>query len=346
MGHLDQMFRESLIANVADDGKVHIAGNEWTPDQILEIDAPAFEEAFVEWKDDRERQLCQRADEILALSQANTNNFAALKDVFKQGMVTPFIGAGLCIPSGYPSWTAFLYQALADSTATKPQLDALVSDGQFEEAAALLEAHMTHDSFDMTIENTFGISNDINGVILNFPRFFRGSVITTNFDNVTKRVYAESGQPFTETLIGTSAEDLPRHIGLNERVIVMMHGKAYSRRGRVLTASEYERAYPDNGAIQHVIEAICRQTLLFVGCSLTVDRTLKAMADFKARMANQGICRHYAFLPTINTFDTVQDNETERVRRQQELAASNIIPIWYDGEHDESIEALLLKLEA
>ncbi|HHF3668001.1 TPA: hypothetical protein ACPOHF_001067 [Haemophilus influenzae] len=30
-----------------------------------------------------------------------------------------------------------------------------------------------------------------------------------------------------------------------------------------------------------------------------------------------------------------------RINKKEELAKSNIFPIWYDGDHDESIEALL-----
>ena len=30
-----------------------------------------------------------------------------------------------------------------------------------------------------------------------------------------------------------------------------------------------------------------------------------------------------------------------RIKRKEELAKSNIFPIWYNGDHNESIEALL-----
>ena len=47
--------------------------------------------------------------------------------------------------------------------------------------------------------------------------------------------------------------------------------------------------------------------------------------------------RHYAFLELKEGDD--------RITRKKELAAANIFPIWYsEGEHDESIESLFLKL--
>ena len=47
--------------------------------------------------------------------------------------------------------------------------------------------------------------------------------------------------------------------------------------------------------------------------------------------------QHYAFLELKDGID--------RVERKKALAKANIFPIWYpEGEHDESIEALLLAL--
>ena len=48
--------------------------------------------------------------------------------------------------------------------------------------------------------------------------------------------------------------------------------------------------------------------------------------------------RHYAFIGL--------KNESEKLVRRDELAEANIYPIWYDAndDHDECIEALLLKL--
>jgi hypothetical protein len=47
---------------------------------------------------------------------------------------------------------------------------------------------------------------------------------------------------------------------------------------------------------------------------------------------------HYALLP-------LPSDDGERKTRQKFLADRSIFPIWYpDGEHDESIEALFVKL--
>ncbi|MEC9413089.1 MAG: SIR2 family protein, partial [Pseudomonadota bacterium] len=139
-----------------------------------------------------------------------------------------------------------------------------------------------------------------------------------------------------EELLGPVAEELPRALGENKRVLVKLHGKANSSRNRILTKDEYDKHYHDEQALESVIEAISNRTLLFLGCSLTVDRTVQCLARIVARRGHEHVPRHYAFLKL---------NEGEdRLARRDQLAEANIYPIWYTDDHDESIEALLEKL--
>ena len=81
-----------------------------------------------------------------------------------------------------------------------------------------------------------------------------------------------------------------------------------------------------------------RFSLLFMGCSLTVDRTLMALQEHVKKVGHANLQRHYAFLPA-------PDSETDRIARQQLLVDYHIYPIWYPQYmHHESISALLLKL--
>lgn len=76
----------------------------------------------------------------------------------------------------------------------------------------------------------------------------------------------------------------------------------------------------DDNALEQAIEACCSKTLLFLGCSLTVDRTLKAMANIMNRKGIDYVPRHYAFLSLKSTDD--------RLARRDQLSQSNIFPIW------------------
>ena len=79
------------------------------------------------------------------------------------------------------------------------------------------------------------------------------------------------------------------------------------------------------------------QSLLFLGCSLSVDRTISSMKEIVKEFTPEALPRHYALLELKSSDD--------RITRKKHLSEANIFPIWYEeGEHDESVEALLLKL--
>jgi hypothetical protein len=90
--------------------------------------------------------------------------------------------------------------------------------------------------------------------------------------------------------------------------------------------------------INHLIrDVIFRKSLLFIGCSLSYARLQKAMTAYVGSGIATDLVNHFAFAE-------LKDRD-DRVARRRTLASANIFPIWYpQGDHDTSIEALLLKL--
>ena len=338
MDFLKGKFDEELFAEIEDNGDVNIAGYPFKPDLILkEMDSTSYDEAFSEWLDQRNERLLIKADEILELHD-NRRRFNQLRQSHKRGAVIPFIGAGMSIPSGYPGWTKFLWQLRDETRVSKEALNNLISQGKYEKAAQLLADDMPAGSFDEAIEIAFGHDEDLVGPIQLLPYIFDTSVITTNFDDVIKRCYESSESPFTETLLGADARELPRYLTDGSKVLVKLHGKANSGLSRVLTYTEYQRHYGEGNSLLSVIEAISTKTLLFVGCSLVVDRTIQTLIQHCETKGHDAVTRHYAFL-------SISEDE-DRLARRDDIVRANIFPIWYPAneEHDECIEALLRKL--
>ena len=74
-------------------------------------------------------------------------------------------------------------------------------------------------------------------------------------------------------------------------------------------------------------------SLLFVGCSLNPDRTVGLLAE--VAKLDPGMPKHYAFLQYPNNSDVLREREHFLIER-------DIFPIWYPGDHDESIQALFV----
>jgi len=333
MDYLKDQFHDYLN----EEGEINIAGYLFYRDSILKnLEVEGYNEAFDEWLQQRQIENLTRADEILSRYQENGPRFKKLQEIFRRGAITPFIGAGMSIPSGYPSWTGFLYQVLEDTHFPKADFDTLIQEGAYEEAAQVLSDDLPHGCFLERVENAFGLNHKLSGSVQRLPYLFKNAVITTNFDGVLAGCYLNAATAFDEVLLGVEAHELPRALGENKRILVKLHGKANSSSKRVLTKAEYNKHYEDEAALEAVIEAISNKTLLFIGCSLTVDRTLKCLSSIVQRKGIDNVPRHYALL-RLNEGD-------DRLSRRDELAKANIFPIWYTEDHDECIEALLEKL--
>jgi hypothetical protein len=341
MKHLKPAFADALAQEqnlFVDKGRVHIRDKHWAPDEILEgmLKPDAFDDLFLDWVQERKEELIESAKNLLDEYRLQ-DRFGKLKEVYARGAVVPFVGAGLSMPSGYPGWTDFLKQHVRESAIAPEEFDQLLTAGKYEDAAQQL-SNALGPAFNEAVENAFGRSREIFGCVRLLPYVFDSCVITTNFDDVTKRCYEEAEKPFSEELSGARSRELPKKLAEGKRVLLKLHGTSTSPRDRILTAAEYQQYYGHGDDLQRAIEAVCSKTLLFVGCSLTVDRTLAAMKAFVEANGHDNIARHYAFLP-------VPGSDAERNARRDALIECNIYPIWYPaGTHDESIEALLLAL--
>jgi hypothetical protein len=341
MKHLKSIFADALAQEenlFVDKGRVHIRNKHWAPDEILEglLKPEAYNDLFLDWVQERKEELIESAKAILD-EFGLQDRFSKLREVYARGVVVPFVGAGLSVSSGYPGWTAFLKQNIRETAIDPLEFNEILRAGLYEDAAQRL-ADVLGPAFNEAVENAFGRSRDISGCVQLLPHVFDSCVITTNFDDVTKRCYEAAEKPFSEELSGEHSRELPRKLAEGKRVLLKLHGTSTSPRGRILTAAEYQKHYSDGEELQRAIEAICSRTLLFVGCSLTVDRTLTAMRAFVQANGHDNVARHYAFLPA-------PIDNAERIARRDALIECNVYPIWYPaGAHDESIEALLLAL--
>lgn len=318
------------------EGRVFIGGKYWEPGDILkQISVETHKEIFDQWIEERKESYIQIADDFLDEFEQE-DRFHRLKDCFTKKSVIPFVGAGLSQSSGYKLWSHFLETLRRQTAITEDQLNTRMSRGEYEEAAQDL-ANVLGPAFDEALERTYGGKKDLKGVVQFLPSLFDGPIITTNYDSVLKRAYDQVSNPFEEIISGHSATELGRYFGANDRVLVKLHGTAMSSNGRILTQQEYAHHYEHNNVIEEVISIICSKTLLFLGCSLSVDRTILALKKY-AISRNYKNSRHYAFLAAPASQELV-------IKRSAMLAESNIYPIWYSGgDHDQAIEAFLHKL--
>ena len=110
MEHLKAVFHEALADPVeglvrVEAGQVHIHEGHWAPqDLLLAMGEEAYEKEFRSWLANYRDQLIERANELLE-QYDQAERFGKLKEIYKNDSVVPFVGAGMSMPSKYPSWT-------------------------------------------------------------------------------------------------------------------------------------------------------------------------------------------------------------------------------------------------
>ena len=342
---LHRIFREALADEsncTFKDGVLNILGERFTPNEIIELAAKedgtnrVFDNLFENWLSDWKTQQCGEADNILEEFEQQ-ERFQRLVETHKNGLLVPFVGAGLSIPSGYPSWTAFLHKVRKETTVSEDDLNELLTAGQYEEAAQRL-ADALRAGFNEALENCFAVTHNISGAVGLLPYLFTGPVITTNFDTVLERAYNDAGNAFTLTLSGADSKRYRITSREHPHLLLKLHGQADDCRGRVLTVREYDTHYADDMTLTNTVKLLYdRNNFLFIGCSLGVDRLLISCKAHVAEIGHDNLPKHYAFLPA-------PERHEERIARKAQLADYHIYPIWYSGDHDASITALLIKL--
>jgi hypothetical protein len=335
---LRAIFEESLKAQVNADGNVEFGCGdaEFTPVEILKSDDEQYKSEFVAWLNDvwldRNRQ---RLSSLLKL-HGNDGRFTDLCNAVSANNVVPLVGSGMSRASGFPLWREFLHQLRQDTRVTEAALNILLDAGHYEEAVDVLAADAGRHLFDERIEQGLRVDDpsEVLGPVRLLADIFPRLVMSTNLDDVLEHVFKANEHPFAHVLAGRDIERYRQLVNSPQPILLKIHGDCRRNDGRVLGAAEYDAAYAVGSAPREALTLLCRaRALLWLGCSLTIDRTVMLMEQVVA--ADPAVPRHYAFL-------RLPPDDARRVERGIELGQRKIFPIWYDGDDDEAIEALLV----
>mgnify|MGYP001255509977 CR=1 FL=1 len=334
MKSLHPIFEEQLEFIRDEKGNAVIGGTVFTPAAILKADIDAYEDEFSKWFS--ERWLPEQNDLLEQIMEFSSNKrrFADLCSALKNGQVVPLIGSGMSVPSGLPSWSDFLRLIRCHSSMDEAELEEMIEDSAFERAVDRLRQTIPRRLFDEQIEhNLFIERSTINGPIHFLPELFDKLILTTNLDDIIEQLFEDRDRRFSHVLAGNDIGNYRRLMASSERVLLKLHGDCRNREGQVLGEAEYDQAYGNGSLIRNELSMIYRTySLLCVGCSLGPDRTVSLLSEVAG--TDDGMPRHYAFLH--------KPEDVNVISKEHFLTERGIFPIWYNGDHDECIQALFV----
>lgn len=335
MNYIQKLFEEQLSIVLDEFGNAFIGETEFSPIEILQADEYAYDDEFSKWL--YSQWLPDQQETLNRILDINPNRyrFGKVCTSLENGQLIPFVGSGMSVPSGLPTWSEFLKKLGEFSKMAASELEEMIAEGAYEEIAERLALEMPDRLFKETIERELRIDHveKILGPILFLPQLFNGIVLTTNMDNLLEEVYQQSDKGFQKTLLGSCIGDFREARSSSRTILLKIHGDHRDCTGRILRKSEYDEAYKPNSAFtEEIINIYRNHNLLYLGCSLNKDRTIQLLYELAS--SDHKMPKHYAFLRKL-------DDEAN-LAREHYLTERDIFPIWYEGDHNECIQALIV----
>lgn len=278
----------------------------------------------------------------------NLTLFEELKRSCRRGFVIPFVGAGMSKSAGCPEWKEYLLNLCGE---TRLEPDAmrvrLEVNSDYEGVMNDLVVALGENQFNLNFARDFKTPENTTGAVTLLPALFDKCAITTNFDRVLEKVYENASKAFVEKVTGRgNANAFFRAIPAGERYLLKLHGSLDNAAERVLNKEEYDKAYGNDGNVHFdfPLPKLLRRlfssySFLFLGCSLSADRTVQAFMRVAQEEGQDILPHHYALLPC-------PADAEKKYSFSQRLADAHISPLWYpEGDHEYVEQVLELLLD-
>lgn len=266
----------------------------------------------------------------------NEQNLNLLIKKIKSNSIVPYIGAGMSMlfDSVYPLWGTFL-----DVTFDKFCINSNKSEfdqKSFEDKADFLYSELGDVTFANHLKAIFNDSHlecELKGfeskAICALPKIFdKGLILTTNYDKVIEKIYTFYHKPLTSSHPG-HFEALNCSLRDNELLLFKFHGDISEPSSSIILSKEqYNKAYSNPDLVESLKRAYLSKSMLFLGCSLSTDRSLDILKD----VCSDGIS-HFAIIPCDK--DVIKER---RVSLEKELYTQSVI--YPNGKH-ECVKVLL-----
>ena len=221
---LRKWFEDQLRFRLPDgtEGETVSIGNAmFSPVEFLKEFNTTYKQEFDYWlNEDWKPRQYEHREELLSYF-GNRNRYRDLKDTVRRQQIIPFVGSGMSVPSGLPTWSDFLININEFTSYSLSDLQKLLCSSSFEEAADLLASGTNPRLLAERVEHELRVDDpiDIDGPVGLLPRLFPNLVITTNLDDVLECLYELCNRPFGYIVSGTRIADYRQIKGPMEKIL-------------------------------------------------------------------------------------------------------------------------------
>lgn len=272
-------------------------------------------------------------------SERNVTRFDQLCDRMAAGDVVPFIGAGLSASGGFPTWKDHLRQQGRTAGIAAADVENLLAQGRYEEIVDQIEQLRGADVFGQELRDAFAKNGTIPPADYLVAELFQDTLITTNYDRLIEQSFDSGGGKAVEVL--TPATIL-QPLDATKVTVVKLHGSVSAPGTCILSKAQYDAAYGAGDIdlalpIPQALDYYFRNSsLLFLGCGLNQDRTVRVFEAIKSKARVDG-----ADLPQHFSIEQCPGDEAALVARNTYLLRIGVTPIWFPAGDFAFVEGIL-----
>jgi len=305
-------------------------------------DREAYDQAFNVFRDERrsevlnENYLCDQFEDD-HWYQRNLLRFDQLVDYFKKGTVVPFIGAGVSVAGGFPTWKDHLRQQGRTAGIDSHHVEELLEDGELETIIQEIESLRGRDVFVQEIRDVFSRTGELTDITLRIAELFTDTIITTNYDRLIEQSFDTGEENNVQVINSMNALERP---ATNKITIIKLHGDFKHPNKCILSKNQYDEAYGAREVdlsipIPKILKYYYRNScLLFLGCSLNKDRTIQVFQEVKNKIGDEDRPQHFSI-------EQAPESEEDIVERNAYLSNYGITPIWFEKGQFDFVESIL-----
>jgi NAD-dependent SIR2 family protein deacetylase len=304
-------------------------------------DKEAYDQAFKEYREARRNEVLNKThlcDQFAGHHwfDRNLQRFDQLVQRLETGDVVPFIGAGLSVAGGFPTWEEHLRSQGRTAGLNSAHVDTQLANGHYEAVIAEIEAKRGPDVFLQEIRDVFGRTGTITDATLLVAELFTDTVITTNYDRLIEQAFDTGAKNVYQLITGKNLLARPNSRCVS---IIKLHGDIKVPYECILSANQYNGAYGTAAIelslpIPKLLEYYYKNSsLLFLGCSLNNDRTVQVFRAIREQLRDIPI-QHFVIEPAPIT-------EQDLVARNAYLAALGITGIWFEKDRYDYVVDML-----
>jgi hypothetical protein len=232
----------------------------------------------------------------------------------KEGKCAVFVGAGLSMHAGYPSWQKLLQMLvkkcllLQEITKAKAQeIERLLKDpDKYLMVAEELREDMGEEQFTEKLVQVFEESKAVvTDVHKQLPKIPFCLAMSTNYDMLLEDTYAKAFDSVPKSYTNDRARDFADSLWSGKFFILKAHGDIHHSSSLVLTERDYRQKIYAAAGYRALMSAIfTTKTVLFLGVGLN-DPELKLFLSYLHDAFYGRGPMHYALVPQDDFSDTV-----------------------------------------